>query len=92
MSETTKNILDKFGTFELELRGEVELKGKGTVTSYWLNGCTTPDPRLSSPKLRKYSTSPPDNGQCTTLNPLIFPQNILNAKNSNNTFINLSEL
>ncbi|CAG5097745.1 Similar to Npr1: Atrial natriuretic peptide receptor 1 (Rattus norvegicus) [Cotesia congregata] len=92
VSETTKNILDKFGTFELELRGEVELKGKGTVTSFWLNGCTTPDPRLSSPKLRKHSTSPPDNGQCTTLNPLIFPQNILNAKNSNNTFINLSEL
>jgi hypothetical protein len=29
VSETTKNILDKFGTFKLELRGEVELKGKG---------------------------------------------------------------
>ncbi|KAK0163436.1 hypothetical protein PV327_007117 [Microctonus hyperodae] len=91
VSETTKNILDKFGTFELELRGDVELKGRGTVTSYWLTGCSAPDPRLSTPKHRKYSTSPPDNG--ATLNPLIFPPNIPNAtKTTNNTFINLSEL
>ncbi|CAH1111227.1 unnamed protein product [Psylliodes chrysocephalus] len=36
VSETTRIILESFGTFELEHRGEVELKGKGTVTSYWL--------------------------------------------------------
>ncbi|CAG9860421.1 unnamed protein product [Phyllotreta striolata] len=36
VSESTKNILESFGTFDLEIRGEVELKGKGTMTSYWL--------------------------------------------------------
>lgn len=32
----------------MELRGEVELKGKGVVTAYWLIGCTEPDPRFVS--------------------------------------------
>lgn len=45
VSDATKQILDKFGTFRVELRGEVELKGKGVVISYWLLGCTEPDPR-----------------------------------------------
>ncbi|KAK2704872.1 hypothetical protein QYM36_017049, partial [Artemia franciscana] len=38
VSMATKAILDTFGTFQLELRGEVEMKGKGKVTTYWLNG------------------------------------------------------
>ncbi|XP_044009185.1 atrial natriuretic peptide receptor 1 [Aphidius gifuensis] len=96
VSDATKEILDKFGIFELELRGEVELRGKGNVTSYWLNCCTSPDPRLSTPKNRKYSTSPPDNNTTTattTFNPLIFPQSLTScSKIANNTFINLSEL
>ncbi|TMW42918.1 hypothetical protein DOY81_012002 [Sarcophaga bullata] len=33
VSSAAKVIFDKFGTFEMELRGEVELKGKGTVTT-----------------------------------------------------------
>ena len=37
-SPATKGILDKFGTFRLELRGPVEMKGKGVVTTYWLLG------------------------------------------------------
>lgn len=45
VSEATKQILDQFGTFQMELRGEVELKGKGVVTAYWLVGCSEPDPR-----------------------------------------------
>lgn len=45
VSEATKRILDKFGTFKLELRGEVELKGKGKVTTYFLLGSSEPDPR-----------------------------------------------
>jgi hypothetical protein len=49
VSETTKNILDKFGTFKLELRGEVELKGKGFVTTYWLLGSSEPVARPASP-------------------------------------------
>ncbi|RZC38689.1 Guanylate cyc and/or HNOBA domain containing protein [Asbolus verrucosus] len=49
VSEATKGILDKFGTFRLELRGEVELKGKGFVTTYWLMGSTEPVAKPPSP-------------------------------------------
>ncbi|XP_039314266.1 atrial natriuretic peptide receptor 1 isoform X2 [Solenopsis invicta] len=89
VSEAAKNILDKFGTFDLELRGEVELKGKGRVISYWLTGCSEPDSRLAVPRYRRLSSSLPENN----LNPLIFPPNNTNGpKTSNNTFINLAEL
>ncbi len=45
VSHATKMILDKFGTFNLELRGDIELKGKGKVTTYWLHGSTEKDLR-----------------------------------------------
>ncbi|KAL3886487.1 hypothetical protein ACJMK2_026472, partial [Sinanodonta woodiana] len=38
VSPETGRVLQDFGTFELELRGEVEMKGKGKVTTYWLLG------------------------------------------------------
>ncbi|XP_076677166.1 atrial natriuretic peptide receptor 1 isoform X3 [Andrena cerasifolii] len=38
VSPKTKEILDTFGTFELFCRGEVTLKGKGKMTTYWLMG------------------------------------------------------
>uniref|UniRef100_A0A1B6L105 Guanylate cyclase n=1 Tax=Graphocephala atropunctata TaxID=36148 RepID=A0A1B6L105_9HEMI len=38
VSPHTKEVLDTFGTFDLELRGEVEMKGKGKMTTYWLQG------------------------------------------------------
>ncbi|XP_064645636.1 atrial natriuretic peptide receptor 1-like isoform X3 [Lineus longissimus] len=38
VSPFTKEVLDTFGTFELELRGAVAMKGKGEVVTYWLNG------------------------------------------------------
>ncbi|XP_066155492.1 atrial natriuretic peptide receptor 1-like isoform X1 [Euwallacea fornicatus] len=38
LSGNTKNILDKVGRFEIELRGDIEMKGKGRVTTYWLKG------------------------------------------------------
>ncbi|XP_048750952.1 atrial natriuretic peptide receptor 1-like isoform X6 [Ostrea edulis] len=38
VSPDTKKILDTFGTFELDLRGPVDMKGKGTITTYWLTG------------------------------------------------------
>ncbi|XP_055547938.1 atrial natriuretic peptide receptor 1 isoform X1 [Wyeomyia smithii] len=49
VSEAAKHILDKFGTFRLELRGEVELKGKGIVTTFWLVECSEPDLRPPTP-------------------------------------------
>ncbi|XP_048515971.1 atrial natriuretic peptide receptor 1 isoform X6 [Athalia rosae] len=38
VSPQTKEILDTFGTFDLECRGEVTMKGKGTMVTYWLQG------------------------------------------------------
>ncbi|XP_052896080.1 atrial natriuretic peptide receptor 1 [Anopheles moucheti] len=54
VSEAAKQILDKFGTFRTELRGDVELKGKGIVTTYWLLECSEPDPRPPTP-MRNYN-------------------------------------
>ncbi|XP_074175093.1 atrial natriuretic peptide receptor 1 isoform X2 [Rhinolophus sinicus] len=38
LSSETKAVLEEFGEFELELRGDVEMKGKGRVRTYWLLG------------------------------------------------------
>ncbi|XP_051961093.1 atrial natriuretic peptide receptor 2 [Xyrauchen texanus] len=38
VSSATKEVLDEFGYFELELRGDVEMKGKGKMRTYWLLG------------------------------------------------------
>ncbi|CAF3305786.1 unnamed protein product [Rotaria socialis] len=38
LSSSTKSILEKFGTFELKLRGDIEMKGKGKQRTYWLLG------------------------------------------------------
>ncbi|XP_054282672.1 atrial natriuretic peptide receptor 2-like [Macrosteles quadrilineatus] len=54
VSPSTKEVLDSFGTFELELRGEVEMKGKGKMTTYWLLGEKKTSPAtqpLSQPPL-----------------------------------------
>uniref|UniRef100_A0A8D2CHT8 Guanylate cyclase n=1 Tax=Sus scrofa TaxID=9823 RepID=A0A8D2CHT8_PIG len=38
LSSETRAVLEEFGGFELELRGDVEMKGKGKVRTYWLLG------------------------------------------------------
>uniref|UniRef100_A0A8C7DMR1 Guanylate cyclase n=1 Tax=Oncorhynchus kisutch TaxID=8019 RepID=A0A8C7DMR1_ONCKI len=38
LSSATKEVLDEFGYFELQERGEVEMKGKGKMRTYWLEG------------------------------------------------------
>ncbi|OWK01067.1 NPR2, partial [Cervus elaphus hippelaphus] len=38
VSSTTKDALDELGCFQLELRGDVEMKGKGKMRTYWLLG------------------------------------------------------
>ncbi|XP_049524933.1 atrial natriuretic peptide receptor 1 [Dermacentor silvarum] len=38
VSSKAKELLDIFGNFQLTLRGEVQVKGKGVMTTYWLEG------------------------------------------------------
>uniref|UniRef100_A0A8C0GF97 Guanylate cyclase n=1 Tax=Chelonoidis abingdonii TaxID=106734 RepID=A0A8C0GF97_CHEAB len=38
LSSATKSVLEEVGCFELELRGDVEMKGKGKMQTYWLLG------------------------------------------------------
>lgn len=38
VSSSTKSVLDLFGTFVLEPRGEIFIKGKGKMLTYWLLG------------------------------------------------------
>ena len=38
VSQNTKLLLDKSNDFELSLRGDIDVKGKGKMTTYWLNG------------------------------------------------------
>nr|BAA35198.1 membrane guanylyl cyclase OlGC1 [Oryzias latipes] len=38
VSSATKEVLDEFCYFNLELRGDVEMKGKGKMRTYWLLG------------------------------------------------------
>ncbi|KAJ7985581.1 hypothetical protein DPEC_G00353560 [Dallia pectoralis] len=40
VSAATRDVLQEFNCFQLELRGEVEMKGKGKMTTYWLLGET----------------------------------------------------
>nr|XP_005998390.2 PREDICTED: atrial natriuretic peptide receptor 2-like [Latimeria chalumnae] len=46
LSSATKEVLDQFGCFDLELRGDVEMKGKGKMRTYWLLGERTDDDNL----------------------------------------------
>ncbi|XP_061737781.1 atrial natriuretic peptide receptor 1 [Nerophis ophidion] len=38
VSSATCDVLQEFGCFQLELRGDVQVKGKGKMTTYWLLG------------------------------------------------------
>ena len=38
VSATTRDVLMEFNCFQLELRGDLDIKGKGKMTTYWLLG------------------------------------------------------
>ncbi|XP_068188575.1 atrial natriuretic peptide receptor 1 [Antennarius striatus] len=38
VSEATRQVLQEFSCFQLVLRGEIEMKGKGRMKTYWLLG------------------------------------------------------
>ncbi|XP_023334377.1 atrial natriuretic peptide receptor 1 [Eurytemora carolleeae] len=40
LSSSTAELLTEFGIFHLEDRGEMQIKGKGLMRTYWLNGVT----------------------------------------------------
>ncbi|KAI1885977.1 hypothetical protein AGOR_G00209300 [Albula goreensis] len=40
VSAATRDVLEEFNCFQLELRGDVEMKGKGKMRTYWLLGET----------------------------------------------------
>lgn len=44
ISHSTKEVLDVFGTFEIETRGVVKMKGKGDMLTFWLTGEKENDP------------------------------------------------
>lgn len=48
MSNTTKQILDSFGTFDITSRGITTIKGKGEMLTFWLNGETLEDPPITT--------------------------------------------
>ncbi|XP_034021190.1 atrial natriuretic peptide receptor 1-like [Thalassophryne amazonica] len=38
VSAATRDVLQEFNCFQLELRGDIDIKGKGKMTTYWLLG------------------------------------------------------
>ncbi|XP_071439593.1 atrial natriuretic peptide receptor 1 isoform X2 [Hetaerina americana] len=76
VSGANRAILEKLGTFQLEERGEVELKGKGRVITHWLVGCIKPDPRqqpLFSTDPNPPPISPPASGSVVNNSTLLPP-------------------
>jgi len=54
VSNDTKKVLDNFNTFILEERGAIEVKGKGRMTTYWLNG---ENPALETPEITEENSA-----------------------------------
>jgi guanylate cyclase 2F len=49
LSQATKEQLDKGGRFQLEYRGEIDVKGKGKMHTYWLLGKAGFEKQLPTP-------------------------------------------
>ncbi|KAK9890317.1 hypothetical protein WA026_010419 [Henosepilachna vigintioctopunctata] len=60
VSHVTKAILDYFGNFELTCRGKVEMKGKGTMLTYWLIGEKSVIKSETNPTERKPAAALPN--------------------------------
>ncbi|XP_062586842.1 atrial natriuretic peptide receptor 1-like, partial [Saccostrea cucullata] len=40
ISDSSKQLLDQFGMYDVNCRGEIPIKGKGMMITYWLEGAT----------------------------------------------------
>ncbi|CAB3233285.1 unnamed protein product [Arctia plantaginis] len=70
VSPDTKALLDAFGTFQLECRGEVAMKGKGILVTYWLLGeKVDPNASKEKPSLVKAQALSADSGSLSHLTP-----------------------
>ncbi|KAI8437547.1 hypothetical protein MSG28_011845 [Choristoneura fumiferana] len=53
VSPKTKEVLDLYDCFDLECRGEIIMKGKGKMTTYWLLGEKKPE----NPEIQSYDNT-----------------------------------
>uniref|UniRef100_A0A182N9U7 guanylate cyclase n=1 Tax=Anopheles dirus TaxID=7168 RepID=A0A182N9U7_9DIPT len=63
ISESTKEVLDKLGGFKIKLRGTVDVKGKGTMQTFWLTGHTLYEhltPEMLIPMYKQNVVTEPD--------------------------------
>ncbi|XP_046971836.1 atrial natriuretic peptide receptor 1 isoform X1 [Vanessa cardui] len=91
VSPTTKALLDSFGTFRLECRGEVAMKGKGVLVTYWLLGeIIDPNaPKEKAPLLKLQSQSV-ESGSLSHLTPFrqrMDPSSRSSSRRGSGTFI-----
>lgn len=87
ISHSTKEVLDVFGTFEIETRGLVKMKGKGDMLTFWLTGEKENDSLKSmlcngnNNILKQLQSGSADDGQQDLKSPGLFP-----ATNGNGLF------
>uniref|UniRef100_A0A182TVY7 Guanylate cyclase domain-containing protein n=1 Tax=Anopheles melas TaxID=34690 RepID=A0A182TVY7_9DIPT len=63
ISESTKEVLDKLGGFKIKLRGTVDVKGKGTMQTFWLTGHSMYEhltPEMLMPMYKQNVVTEPD--------------------------------
>lgn len=59
ISQTTEGILRYLGSFTIEYRGAVQIKGKGEMNTYWLIGERQGDLGLPTGDLVRPNKTPP---------------------------------
>ncbi|XP_059051758.1 atrial natriuretic peptide receptor 1-like isoform X2 [Achroia grisella] len=70
VSPDTKSLLDSYESFQLECRGEVAMKGKGVLVTYWLLGeKVDPNAPKEKPPLIKHQTQSSESGSLSHLTP-----------------------
>lgn len=104
MSHSTKQVLDRFGTFDVTMRGFVSIKGKGEMMTFWLNGekgdASASTPMLTETNHLQENVSPFTNEipivehkpiiKAVAVVPPMAPQNSFNSKKSVTISANLN--